>query len=214
MAQADGTVVTRESQVVAQIEDGTTTAVAPRQQPKRQTKAQRRSGGPRQAGDGTSASTAKQPQKPGSGSRSEASSGQRSSAGNCLVAGLDWLYTRLLRRAQGAGHKQALLDAVALTGFERLLEISTAAQQRAGESFAEQLDAVARAFVDFALANAELRFTQQVVDMIVEGPRRGEVRKDRGNTLPCPSSPSCAAMPGWRPAARCRPRPPNTVWTT
>ncbi|MFE1308214.1 membrane protein insertase YidC [Streptomyces sp. NPDC058755] len=93
-AQVDGTVVKSESQAVAQTEDGTTatTAAARRQQPKRQTKAQRQSGG-KQAGDETSTTSleksdadepqdakpaaAKQPQKPGSGTRSKAQSGQR-----------------------------------------------------------------------------------------------------------------------------------------
>ncbi|ANP56197.1 YidC/Oxa1 family membrane protein insertase [Streptomyces griseochromogenes] len=95
-AQADGTVVTSETQAVAQTEDGTTTATATasaarRQQPKRQTKAQRQSGGTKQAGDDTPTTSleksdppqdakpaaAEQPQKPGSGTRSKAQSGQR-----------------------------------------------------------------------------------------------------------------------------------------
>ncbi|MFE2095736.1 membrane protein insertase YidC [Streptomyces sp. NPDC059468] len=94
-AQSDGTVVKSESQAVAQTEDGTTatTAAARRQQPKRQTKAQRQSGPTKQAGDETSATSleksdadepqdakpaaAKQPEKPGSGTRSKAQSGQR-----------------------------------------------------------------------------------------------------------------------------------------
>ncbi|MGW2742703.1 membrane protein insertase YidC [Streptomyces sp. NPDC001450] len=92
-AQVDGTVVKSESQAVVQTEDGTTTATAAarRQQPKRQTKAQRQSGGTKQAGDETPATSleksddpqdakpaaAKQPQKPGSGTRSKAQSGQR-----------------------------------------------------------------------------------------------------------------------------------------
>ncbi|MFI1761697.1 membrane protein insertase YidC [Streptomyces sp. NPDC020800] len=95
VAQADGTVVTGESQAVSQTEDGATTstaAAARRQQPKRQSKAQRQSGGTKQAGEDTPAATsleksdepqddtpaaAKQPQKPGSGTRSKAQSGQR-----------------------------------------------------------------------------------------------------------------------------------------
>ncbi|MFD5797120.1 membrane protein insertase YidC [Streptomyces diastatochromogenes] len=91
-AQADGTVVKSESQAVVEAEDGTTTTTAPRrQQPKRQTKAQRQTGGTKPAGDDTSATSleksdepedakpaaAKQPQKPGSGTRSKAQSGQR-----------------------------------------------------------------------------------------------------------------------------------------
>ncbi|MFI8241005.1 membrane protein insertase YidC [Streptomyces sp. NPDC085866] len=94
-AQTDGTVVKSESQAVVQTEDGTTattTAAARRQQPKRQTKAQRQSGGTK-PGDETSTTSleksdadepqdakpaaAKQPQKPGSGTRSKAQSGQR-----------------------------------------------------------------------------------------------------------------------------------------
>ncbi|MFJ9731442.1 membrane protein insertase YidC [Streptomyces sp. NPDC101171] len=92
-AQADGTVVKSESHALAETEDGTATAVATaarRQQPKRQTKAQRQSGTTRTAGEGPSLeksddepqddvkpAAAKQPQKPGSGTRSKAQSGQR-----------------------------------------------------------------------------------------------------------------------------------------
>ncbi|MER6033351.1 MULTISPECIES: membrane protein insertase YidC [unclassified Streptomyces] len=92
-AQADGTVVKSESHALAETEDGTATAVATaarRQQPKRQTKAQRQSGTTRPAGEGPSLeksddepqddvkpAAAKQPQKPGSGTRSKAQSGQR-----------------------------------------------------------------------------------------------------------------------------------------
>ncbi|AYN40433.1 membrane protein insertase YidC [Streptomyces dangxiongensis] len=94
-AQADGTVVRSSAQAAAQTEDGvtTTTAVtdtaARRQQPKRQSKSQRQSGGPRQPGDDSPSlekadeprdvkpAAAKQPQKPGSATRSKAQSGQR-----------------------------------------------------------------------------------------------------------------------------------------
>ncbi|MEU6403967.1 membrane protein insertase YidC [Streptomyces sp. NPDC046985] len=102
-AQADGSVVKTEAGAVAQAEDGTaavTDTAARRQQPKRQSKAQRQSGGLRAAGDtGTapepepaaslSDSDAGEPQaaapaaerkaapKPGSGARSKAQSGQR-----------------------------------------------------------------------------------------------------------------------------------------
>ncbi|MGW1618194.1 membrane protein insertase YidC [Streptomyces sp. NPDC002172] len=52
VAQADGTVVKGEAQAVAQTEDGVTaTGAAKRQQPKRQTKAQRQSGAAKVAGD-------------------------------------------------------------------------------------------------------------------------------------------------------------------
>ena len=92
-AQTDGTVVKSESQALAQAEDGTTTATATaarRQQPKRQSKAQRQTGATKQADEGPSLeksddepqddvkpASAKQPQKPGSGTRSKAQSGQR-----------------------------------------------------------------------------------------------------------------------------------------
>ncbi|MBL1107952.1 membrane protein insertase YidC [Streptomyces sp. 5-8] len=93
VAQADGTVAKSAAQAAAQAEDGavtgTTTATAPRrQQPKRQSKAQRQSGATKQAGDSPSLektdepqdakpAAAQQPQKPGSGTRSKAQSGQR-----------------------------------------------------------------------------------------------------------------------------------------
>ncbi|WP_367321985.1 membrane protein insertase YidC [Streptomyces sp. HUAS ZL42] len=102
-AQTDGTVVQSESQAVAQTEDGTPITGTPkRQQPKRQSKAQRQSGGSKPAGDAepesagdaepkqaTSLSKSDAPEdakpaaaqkpasKPGSGGRSKAQSGQR-----------------------------------------------------------------------------------------------------------------------------------------
>ncbi|WP_217234877.1 membrane protein insertase YidC [Streptomyces sp. AC555_RSS877] len=85
-AQADGTVVKGETQVVSQTEDGTpTSAAAPkRQQPKRQSKSQRQSGSAKVAGEGPSLIKSDEPEdakpaaakKPG-GSRSKAQSGQR-----------------------------------------------------------------------------------------------------------------------------------------
>jgi AcrR family transcriptional regulator len=94
--------------------------------------------------------------------------------------------------------KQAMLDALALVGFERL-EVSIATSQAdVGESFAERLDAMARAYLDFAVANAALhdlmyppkrgpeaslelgraagRGFEQLFELIGEGQRRGEVR--------------------------------------
>jgi YidC/Oxa1 family membrane protein insertase len=101
-AQPDGTVVQSDSAVATQTEDGTPTtgsAAPKRQQPKRQTKAQRQSGASKPADSGPSASdsgsstslsksdepedakpapAAKQADsKPGSGTRSKAQSGQR-----------------------------------------------------------------------------------------------------------------------------------------
>ncbi|MGW4320987.1 membrane protein insertase YidC [Streptomyces sp. NPDC004684] len=101
-AQPDGTVVKSDSAVTVESEDGTTTTVTAagatprRQQPKRQTKAKRQSGGPKAAGAGdpeseptTSLTKSTEPQdapptanskaapKPGNGARSKAQSGQR-----------------------------------------------------------------------------------------------------------------------------------------
>ncbi|TWV32481.1 membrane protein insertase YidC [Streptomyces misionensis] len=100
-AQADGTVTKSVAQAEAQTEDGTTTTAtgtpARRQQPKRQTKAQRQSGAAKPAGDSSSSeksdeeesqensdqpqdskpAAARQASKPGTGARSKAQSGQR-----------------------------------------------------------------------------------------------------------------------------------------
>jgi YidC/Oxa1 family membrane protein insertase len=101
-AQADGTVVQSDSAVATQTEDGTPTtgsAAPKRQQPKRQTKAQRQSGVSKPAdsglsasdsGSSTSLSKSEEPEdakpapaarkaepKPGGGTRSKAQSGQR-----------------------------------------------------------------------------------------------------------------------------------------
>ncbi|MER6122025.1 TetR/AcrR family transcriptional regulator [Streptomyces sp. NPDC001795] len=118
------------------------------------------------------------------------------------------LSLRELARDLGVSHaapsrhfkdKQALLDALALTGFDRLAETITAAQEGAGESFAGRLAATARTYVEFATANAELldlmysikhdpeasealiaasqRWTDRTAELIMEGQRRGEVRE-------------------------------------
>lgn len=95
-AQTDGTVMKSESAAAAQSEDGTpttgTAAVPRRQQPKRQSKSQRQSGGPKAAGESepkTSLSKSDEPEdakpstaakpepKPAGGTRSKAQSGQR-----------------------------------------------------------------------------------------------------------------------------------------
>ncbi|MEV6022936.1 membrane protein insertase YidC [Streptomyces sp. NPDC052036] len=94
-AQADGTVATSEAVAVATVEDGTSSAGAPkRQQPKRQSKSQRQSGAPKPADDSEESSSSPsltksdEPQDtkpddaakksgPSSGSRSRAQSGQR-----------------------------------------------------------------------------------------------------------------------------------------
>ncbi|MEV4036329.1 TetR/AcrR family transcriptional regulator [Streptomyces umbrinus] len=95
--------------------------------------------------------------------------------------------------------KQALLDALGLEGFDRLTAALTGALEQAGDSFADRLDAVARAYVDFAVANAALhdlmfafkygptasgelaaarqRLGDLATGLIEGGQRRGEVRE-------------------------------------
>lgn len=95
--------------------------------------------------------------------------------------------------------KQALLDALALSGFERLAEAIAASQQGAGKAFANRLGAAARAYVGFAVANAALldlmfsvkhspqaaqalgptvhRWSDQLLELIGDGQRRGEVHE-------------------------------------
>ncbi|UXY20126.1 TetR/AcrR family transcriptional regulator [Streptomyces cynarae] len=117
------------------------------------------------------------------------------------------LSLRELARDLGVSHaapsrhfkdKQALLDALALTGFHRLAQTMTAALEETGESFAERLRAGAHAYVEFATANAELldlmyaikhapeaseelsaasqRWIAQMENLIGDAQRRGEVR--------------------------------------
>ncbi|MFJ7266344.1 TetR/AcrR family transcriptional regulator [Streptomyces sp. NPDC099050] len=95
--------------------------------------------------------------------------------------------------------KQALLDSLALVGFERLVEAISTARDGAGATFAAQLDAVARTYVGFATGNAallDLMFSAkhspeasaalgaaaqlwggQFLELVAEGQRRGEVRE-------------------------------------
>lgn len=118
------------------------------------------------------------------------------------------LSLRELARDLGVSHaapsrhfkdKQALLDALALVGFDRLDEAFAASLEGVGDSFAERLATTARTYVDFATANAELldlmfaikhtpeasedllaasqRWTDRTVSLIAEGQRRGEVRE-------------------------------------
>ncbi|MFC3577939.1 TetR/AcrR family transcriptional regulator [Streptomyces yaanensis] len=118
------------------------------------------------------------------------------------------LSLRELARDLGVSHaapsrhfkdKQALLDALALTGFDRLDEAFATRLEEAGDSFPERLAAAARAYVDFGTANSELldlmysikhtpeasedllaasqRWTDRTVGLIAEGQRRGEVRE-------------------------------------
>ncbi|WP_407285895.1 TetR/AcrR family transcriptional regulator [Streptomyces sp. BP-8] len=118
------------------------------------------------------------------------------------------LSLRELARDLGVSHaapsrhfkdKQALLDALALTGFERMEAALTASQEAAGESFAERLGALVRAYVDFAVANAVLldlmytvkhepeasealiaaahRLAAMAVELAADGQRSGDVRE-------------------------------------
>ncbi|MEU9209414.1 TetR/AcrR family transcriptional regulator [Streptomyces sp. NPDC048415] len=118
------------------------------------------------------------------------------------------LSLRELARDLGVSHaapsrhfkdKQALLDALALGGFDRLGEALAASQETVGESFADRLGALVRAYIGFATANAELLdlmfsikhdpaasdalvkasqgMSVLALRVIEDGQRRGEVRE-------------------------------------
>jgi AcrR family transcriptional regulator len=104
--------------------------------------------------------------------------------------------------------KQALLDALAQVGFERMSEALAASQATADETFADRLGALARAYVGFATANAELldlmfsikhdpeasetlveasqNMSVLAIRLIEEGQRRGEVRTGPVDTVAVP----------------------------
>lgn len=118
------------------------------------------------------------------------------------------LSLRELARDLGVSHaapsrhfkdKQALLDALALTGFERMADVLEASQESVEETFAARIDAVVRAYVGFAQENAVLldlmysvkhdptasedlvvavgRWSEIVELLVEEGQRSGEVRE-------------------------------------
>ncbi|GAA5202095.1 TetR/AcrR family transcriptional regulator [Microbacterium jejuense] len=94
--------------------------------------------------------------------------------------------------------KQELLAALVLRGYERLDRVTASAIATAGESFAERVDAAARAYVDFAVADPDLlalmfaakhdvapspelaaaahAWFERMLEVIDEGQRRGEVK--------------------------------------
>jgi AcrR family transcriptional regulator len=94
--------------------------------------------------------------------------------------------------------KQALLDALALDGFQRLTAALDSSLEQAGDSFGHRLAALARTYLAFATANTALldlmygrkhdpdataelvaathRLKNLATDLIETGQRRGEVR--------------------------------------
>jgi AcrR family transcriptional regulator len=79
--------------------------------------------------------------------------------------GVGALSLRELARDIGVSHaapgrhfkdKQALLDALALDGYERLNQSLATAAERPGQSFEERMTALARAYLGFAVENPEL----------------------------------------------------------
>jgi AcrR family transcriptional regulator len=79
--------------------------------------------------------------------------------------GIGALSLRELARDLGVSHaapgrhfkdKQALIDALALDGYERMNESLTAAAEPQGQSFEERMTALARAYLGFAVDNPEL----------------------------------------------------------
>ncbi|KTR03636.1 TetR/AcrR family transcriptional regulator [Curtobacterium luteum] len=80
-------------------------------------------------------------------------------------SGVDGLSLRDLARRAGVSHgaprshfvdRQALLDALAVTGFERLTAAVRRALARSGDDLDGRFRAVARAYVDFAIDEAAL----------------------------------------------------------
>ncbi|GIE29493.1 hypothetical protein Ait01nite_025380 [Actinoplanes italicus] len=94
--------------------------------------------------------------------------------------------------------KQALLDALALEGFQRLTTALDASLERAGEAFGDRLSGLARTYLDFAITNTALldlmygrkhdpdataelvaathRLKNLATDLIESGQRGGQVR--------------------------------------
>ncbi len=125
--------------------------------------------------------------------------------------GLQELSLRRLARDLGVSHaapqrhfagKQALLDALAESGFERFGSALGAAIDGAGGDFAGRLIAMARAYVRFASENAELltlmfsakhrsdavrdaadRSFAPALALMAEGQAQGELRPDAGEAL-------------------------------
>ncbi|XUL93623.1 TetR/AcrR family transcriptional regulator [Streptomyces galilaeus] len=118
------------------------------------------------------------------------------------------LSLRELARDLGVSHnapsrhfrdKQALLDALALSGYERMTDVIRTSQADAGESSGKKLEAVVRAYVGFCMENAALlglmysikhdpqasadlleatgRWSELIDRVMLEGQRRGEVRE-------------------------------------
>ncbi|MEU1298747.1 MULTISPECIES: TetR/AcrR family transcriptional regulator [Streptomyces] len=104
--------------------------------------------------------------------------------------------------------RQALLDALALEGYARLTSALTGVLEQAGDSFADRLAALARAYVAFATANAALldlmyghkhettapeeltaatqRLAALGTQLIEDGQRRGEIRQGPANRAAIP----------------------------
>ncbi|MFC4070200.1 TetR/AcrR family transcriptional regulator [Actinoplanes subglobosus] len=104
--------------------------------------------------------------------------------------------------------KQALLDALALEGFQRLTAMMDSGLERAGTTFGARLTALARAYLGFAAANGALldlmygrkhepdaseelvtamhRLKDLATDLIADGQRRGEVREGPLDLLSLP----------------------------
>lgn len=126
------------------------------------------------------------------------------------------LSLRELARDLGVSHaapsrhfkdKQALLDALALAGFDRLDE-TLAASGEPGATFADRLGGFVRAYVDFAVANAQLidlmytikhdpaasealvkaaqRLGAMAEEVVAEGQRAGEVREGPVDSIAIP----------------------------
>ncbi len=126
--------------------------------------------------------------------------------------------------------KQALLDALALEGHDRLETALTGALERADDSFADRLAAIARAHLDFATANtamldlmyafkydptaseelvaAKQRLEGLAMGLIEGGQRRGEVREGPPDVIAVPHN---AALQGLTTLALSGPIPAERI---
>ncbi|MEV6345203.1 TetR/AcrR family transcriptional regulator [Actinoplanes sp. NPDC051851] len=104
--------------------------------------------------------------------------------------------------------KQALLDALALEGFDRVTTAMTKLLAETGDSFAERIGALTRAYLTFAIANAALldlmfsrkhdpeasaelvaaprRLLTLATDILADGQRQGAVRAGEIERLAVP----------------------------
>ncbi|MFE4607475.1 TetR/AcrR family transcriptional regulator [Streptomyces niveus] len=131
--------------------------------------------------------------------------------------------------------RQALLDALALVGYERMTAVMLASQEDVGEPCRERLEAMGRAYVGFCLDNVELldlmcsikhdpqafaalldatgRWSELIERLVAEGQRQGEVREGPSRASASRSSRHFTVTPTWPPPACSRRSWRKAGWT-